>query len=322
MTIELHTHLEGSVTPRRLITLAERHGMPNLPKNCLSEDGQSYSFADFPEFLEIFHNVTLVLRTPADFHQVALDLGEQLERDGIKYAEVMLSYGVMLKRGINPLQVQSALFDAAAEIEDRRGIVVRWLPDAVRQWGVDKGWHAWEAAATAGRKLGVVGFGLGGDEANGPARDFAALFAEVKAEGLGVSIHGGEVLAMGSLAAADSVRQAIEDCGADRIGHGLAAAADDLLLATLSAREIFVELCPGSNVRTGALESLADHPVQKFLSAGVPCSINTDDRALFGCDLAHEMKAARDELGVTSAQAQKMQEAAWKAAFSDDIPEQ
>ncbi len=322
MNIELHTHLEGSVTPHRLRALAERHGMPNLPRKCLTEDGQAYAFADFPEFLEAFHHVTRVLQTPADFHQVALDLGSQLDNDGIKYAEVMLSYGVMFKRGINPLQVQAALFDAAAEIEETRGIVVRWLPDAVRQWGLDKAWRAWEAAATAGRKMGVVGFGLGGDEAHGQAREFASLFAEVKAEGLGVSIHGGEVLAMGAQAAADSVRQAIEDCGADRIGHGLAAASDDLLLATLSAREVFVELCPGSNVCTGALESIAHHPVQKFLAAGVSCSLNTDDRALFGCDLTSEVKVAQDELGLTPLQAQKMQKDAWKASFSDDITEQ
>jgi len=318
VNIELHTHLEGSVTPKRLIALCERHGMPNLPRNCLTNDGLAYDFSDFTGFLEIFRNVTLVLRTPADFHQLALDLGDQLAEDEIKYAEVMLSYGVMLRRGLNPLQIQSALFDAAAEIEESRGIVIRWLPDAVRQWGVDEGWRAWEAAATAGRKLGVVGFGLGGDESNGPARDFAQIFSEVKSEGLGVSIHAGEVLAMGPQAAGDSVRQAIEDCGADRIGHGLAAAADDMLLATLAARKILVELCPGSNVRTGALNSLGDHPIQKFLDAGVPCSLNTDDRTLFGCNLRGEVNSVEEELGVTSEQKQNMQVDAWKAVFDHD----
>lgn len=316
MNIELHTHLEGSVTPKRLIALAERHGMPNLPKNCLNGDGTGYEFSDFLGFLEIFRNVTLLLRTPADFHGIALDLGDQLASDGVEYAEVMLSYGVMLRRGINPLQVQAALFEAAAELEETRGIVIRWIPDAVRQWGLDEGWHAWEAAATAGRKLGVVGFGLGGDEASGAARDFAPLFAEVKTEELGITIHAGELLSMGTRAAADSVRQAVEDCGATRIGHGLAIAGDDLLLATIAARDIFVEMCPGSNVRTGALASISEHSAQKLLAAAIPCSFNTDDRTLFGCTMKSEIASAREELGITDHQVQFMQDAAWRASFN------
>lgn len=316
MNIELHTHLEGSVTPERLLFLAERHGQPHLPAECLNAEGTAYEFSDFLGFLDLFGKVTLLLRTPADFHGVALDLGKQLAGDGIKYAEVMLSYGVMLKRGIDPLQVQRALAEASAEIEDSRGVVMRWIPDAVRQWGLDQGWRSWEMAATAGRDLGVVGFGLGGDEANGPAREFVPLFEDVKSEGLGISIHAGEVPSMGEKAAAESVRQAVEECGAHRIGHGLAAVNDAMLLATLAARNVFVEMCPGSNVRTGALQSLADHPVQKFLEAGVPCAINTDDRTLFGCDMESEMGAAKDELGITPQQMLDMQAAAWNAVFS------
>ncbi len=316
MNIELHTHLEGSITVRRLLALAERHGLPNLPGECLNSDGSAYEFSTFLGFLELFRKVTLLLRTPADFHGVALDLGEQLARDEVQYAEVMLSYGVMLKRGLEPLQVQRALAEAAAEIEESKGVVIRWIPDAVRQWGSDEGWRAWEHAATAGRQLGVVGFGLGGDEANGPARDFAPLFAEVKAEGLGVSIHAGELISMGLPAAVESVRQAVEDCGADRIGHGLAIAGDDMLLATLAAREVFVELCPCSNVGTGVIESLSDHPTQRFIAAGVPCSLNTDDRTLLDCNMISGIKSAEQEFGLTLDQTQDMQNAAWKASFS------
>jgi adenosine deaminase len=316
VNIELHTHLEGSVTPERLRILAERHGLPGLPGECLNQQGTAYVFSDFPGFLDVFHKVTLLLQTPADFHGIALDLGDQLARDGVEYAEVMLSYGVMLKRGLDPLQVQAALAEAAAEIEETRGVVVRWIPDAVRQWGLEKGWYAWEMAATAGRQLGVVGFGLGGDEASGPAGEFAELFAEVKSEGLGITIHAGEVTSMGHKAAAESVRQAVEECGANRIGHGLAAIGDDLLLATLAARDVFVELCPGSNVLTGALKSHCEHPVQKFLDAGVPCSLNTDDRTLFDSDLITEYKMARENLGLTPDQEELMQTAALKATFT------
>ena len=316
--IELHTHLEGSVTPARLRALAGRHGRPDLPDACLDATGQAFSFHGFHGFLELYKRATSVMRTPRDFHELALDLADQLRDDGVGYAEVSVSYGVLLARGLDPAPVQAALWEATAEAEATRGVVLRWLPDAVRQFGLDAARRAWECAARAGRAQGVVGFGLGGDETNGPAADFADLFAEARAEGLGVSIHAGEVTAMGD-AARDSIRQAIDAGGAARLGHGLAAAADPALLRELAARGIFVELCPRSNVATGAVPRLSAHPLQAFLDAGVPCCLNTDDRTLFGLDLRGEYAAARAVLGLTEVQERAMAAAAAGAAF-DAVP--
>ncbi len=313
--VELHTHLEGSLTPTRLVTLADRHGQPGVPVRCLNPDGATYRSTDFHGFLDLYRIATSVVRTPGDYHEIARDLGEQLAADGVGYAEVMVSLGVVLKRGIEPRGVMTALAEAAAEVAETRGVVMRWIPDAVRQWGVDDGWRAWEAAHAAGRELGIVGFGLGGDETAGPAADFAALFAAVKAEGFGVSIHAGEIPDMGE-AATESVRQAVEACGADRIGHGLAAAGDPGLLDLLAGRGVCVELCPRSNMATGNIARLEDHPLRAFLDAGVPCCLNTDDRTLFGLDLRGEYAAAQDELGLTDAEQERMLEAARKAIFT------
>jgi len=314
--VELHTHLEGSVTPERLILLAEKYGQPGLPAACLTGDGSAYRFEGFLGFLDLFRDVTSVLRDPGDFHAVARDLGGQLAADNVAYAEISVSYAVLQWRDIDPVPVQRALAEASAEVAETEGVRMCWIPDAVRQWPVDKGWRAWEAAATAGRELGVVGFGLGGDEASGPAADFATLFAEVKAEGFGVSIHAGELPAMGDAAAA-SIRQAVEDCGADRIGHGLAGPADPLLMATLAVREVFVELCPGSNVATGGLSQWSEHPLRAFLEAGIPCCLNTDDRTLFGIDLDREYSRAAEVFELTPEEQDGMQKAALKAAFGD-----
>ena len=314
--VELHTHLEGSVTPGRLILLAEKYGQPGLPAAVLTEDGSAYRFEGFHGFLEAFKHVTSLLRTPQDFHDAARDLGGILKADGVSYAEVSLSYGVLLKRNIDPVTVQSALFEAAAEVRETDGVALRWIPDAVRQWGVDSGWRAWEAAARAGRALGVVGFGLGGDETAGPASDYADLFAEVKAEGFGVTIHAGEIPSMGQ-AAVDSIRQAVEECGADRIGHGLTAVQDPLILATLAARGVFVEMCPGSNVRTGGIPAWSDHPLREILDAGVSCCLNTDDRAMFDLDLEGEYRRAAEFADLSFEEHQGMQKAARQAAFCD-----
>jgi adenosine deaminase len=310
--VELHTHLEGAVTPRRLLRLAERYGQPGVPDACLVPDGTAYAVGDFAQFLTVYKHLTSVLRTPADFHAVALDLGEQLAADGVVYAEVTVSFGVLLHREIDPLPVQEALAEAADEIASTHRVTVRWLPDAVRQWGLDPARRAWEAAATCGRRLGVVGFGLGGDETAGPAASFAPLFAEVAAEGFGVTIHAGEA------AGPASVRAAVEACGAARIGHGTTAAADDAVLALLAERGIHVEICPGSNVRTGAVQQLSDHPLPRFLATGVSCALNTDDRALFSLDLAGEYARAQEVLGLAPQRAAVMQREALAAAFCDE----
>ncbi len=314
--VELHTHLEGSVTPGRLILLAEKYGQPSLPASCLNEAGTRFEFSGFSGFLQLYKFATSVMRSPSDFHNLAMDLGDQLVADGVKYAEISVSYGVLLWRDMDPLPIQIALHEAATEVYEEHGVRMCWIPDGVRHWEVKNAWLAWEKAALAGRDLGVVGFGLGGDEAKGPASKFAKLFAEVKAEGLGVSIHAGEVLSMGA-GAQDSIRQAIEECGADRIGHGLAAATDPLLLATLVARDIFVELCPSSNVLTGGITSFADFPIGAFLEAGIPCGLNTDDRTMFETTLASEEEKAAEEWSFSATDMATMQRSAAEHAFTD-----
>jgi aminodeoxyfutalosine deaminase len=313
--VELHTHLEGSLTPARLVDLARRHGQPGLPLACLAPDGRAYRFEGFHGFLQLFRRATSVIRTPRDFHDVALDLGRQLAADGVGYAEVTVSFGVMLRREIDPVAVQRALAEAAAEVAETRGPVMRWIPDAVRQWGVDEARRALDAALACGPALGVVGFGLGGDEVAGPAAWFADLFADVRREGLGVTIHAGEVPAMGE-AALRSILDAVEACGARRIGHGTAAVADPDLVNLLAKLGVFIEACPRSNVLTGALPRLADHPLRAFLEAGVPCCLNTDDRGFFGLDLDGEYAEAGAVLGLAAAEAAAMNEAARAAAFA------
>ncbi|MFT5233945.1 MAG: aminodeoxyfutalosine deaminase [Candidatus Krumholzibacteriia bacterium] len=314
--IELHTHLEGSVTPARLILLAEKYGLPNLPAACLNTAGDAYTFDGFLGFLNLYKIATSVMRSPADFHAIALDMGQQLAADNVRYAEISVSYGVLLWRDIDPLLIQIALHEAAEECRETLGVDMRWIPDAVRHWEIKNAWLAWEKAAMAGRDLGVVGFGLGGDEAKGPAAGFSKLFSQVKAEGYGVSIHAGEVTAMGD-AARDSIRQAVEECGADRIGHGLAAASDPILLATLAARDIFVELCPGSNVLTGGVATFAEFPLAEFMIAGVPCSLNTDDRTMFNLTLTKEYDRATEELKLPAGTEDSMQKLAAQHAFAE-----
>jgi len=356
--IELHTHLEGSITPRRLVELAERHGQPSVPAACLTAGGSRFrATAGFPDFLEIYKAVTAVIRTPADHHALALDLARALADDGVIYCEATVSYGVLLWRGIDPLPVQRALREAADEARERHGVEIRWLPDAVRQLGPDAAMRVLEAAAAAAQRgLGVVGFGIGGDETAVPATAFADICAAARAAGLGVTVHAGET------GGPESVRDAVAGCGAARVGHGVGAVLGAVIgweeaepqpgqdkpvprrlasvrdapdagrveetLALLAAEGTFVELCPGSNLATGAVRDGASFPLRAFVDRAVPCCLNTDDRGLFGLDLRGEYRRAGGPGGagepggsatplLTAGEIAAMQRAALAAAFVD-----
>lgn len=308
--IELHLHLEGSLQPSRLRDLAGAYGRPDVLHACLDPAGQAFRpCRDFQDFLLVFKAATSVVRSPADHFAVAEDLAAALAARGVTYAEVTVSYGVLQKRGLDPLPIQAALAEAAAAAQERHGLRLRWQPDATRQWGVDPAWRVLEAAVKAGRRLGVVAFGLGGDEAALPAADFAAVFADARREGLGTTCHAGETTGPAA------VREAVEACGVTRVGHALGAARDPAVLRLLAERGVHAELCPGSNAATGVLARREDHPLRAFLDAGVGCSLNTDDPTLFGTDLVEEYAAARDYAGLTEAEIAAMGAAARAAAF-------
>ncbi len=326
--IELHTHLEGSLAPARLIALAERHALPAAAAACLAPDGRRYrTLSGFADFLALYKAVTAVIRTPADHHAVALDLAAALARDGVAYAEVSVSYGVLLRRGLDPLPIQTALHEAAEEARERLDVTIRWIPDAVRQFGPAAARQVLDAALAGGRGRGVVGFGIGGDEGAVPAADFAAVCADARAAGLGVTIHAGET------GGPDAVREAVLACGAARIGHGIGAVLGPLragareapppaevadALALLAGRGVFVELCPGGNLALGVVADAAAHPLRAFLDHGVPCGLGTDDRALFGLDLRGEYARAAAAHGLTAAEAAGMQAAALAASFGGE----
>jgi aminodeoxyfutalosine deaminase len=310
--IELHVHLEGSISPSLLVQLADKYGRPGIPARILTADGDSYRpISDFPDFLETFKTLTSLLRTPADYHAAALDAGAMLAASGVHYAEVIIGYGVMQRWGLDPLPIQRALSDATAQIRETGGPRLAWLPDAVRQFGPDNAWRDLEAALKAGADLGVVGFGLGGDESSGDLQPYRDIFATARNEGLGTTVHAGET------DGPHSVRDAVEVGGVARIGHAVSAVRDDAVMSLLEASGVFLELCPGSNVATGAIPALADHPLQAFLARGIPCCLNTDDPRIFNLDLPGEYAAARSELGLTDAQQQAMYEQAAAAAFGD-----
>jgi aminodeoxyfutalosine deaminase len=287
--IELHVHLEGTVRPQTLLEIARRNDYP-LPADTVEVLAELYEYRDFEHFIEVWILTTNALRTRDDFRQVVTDYAAEAASHGAVYVEAIFSPAERISRGVGWDEIFGGYCDGAQEAEELHGVTVRLTPDIYRGASADQAEEVVRYSA-AYRERGVVGVGLGGLEARYPPEPYADAFALAKAQGLGSVPHAGEV------AGAASVQGALEALQADRIRHGFRAIEDASLVAELADRGIVLDVTPVSNVRTGAVASLEEHPLPRLMEAGVRCSISTDDPAMFDTDLAREYAAAAS-LGV------------------------
>jgi aminodeoxyfutalosine deaminase len=309
---ELHLHLEGCLTPQLLVQLAARH----REKLSLETVTERYNTRTFPEFLELFKWATSYLRQPKDYAQLVGHVIQELRRQNCLYAEITLSVGVMLLRNQNVEANLAAMTDSLEEQRRSGGPQISWIFDAVRQFGPERALDVARLAAQM-RSQGVVAFGLGGNEESLPASDFRGVYDYVASAGLHRVAHAGEV------SGSESVRDAIETLGAERVGHGIAAIHDEKLTDLLIERQIPLEICPVSNLCTGALAKLLsvkqarlqNHPLPKFIARGVPVTLSTDDPAMFHTDLNDTYALAGSTMGLTTAQLVALAEASFHHSF-------
>ncbi|HEX5483847.1 MAG TPA: adenosine deaminase [Terriglobia bacterium] len=292
---ELHVHLEGSVEPETLRELSRAKGRLEKETEAWIQEHErcGFRYGSLPEFLNAFKLIALLLESPSDYALVATRLLERLTEQNVRYAEITLSAGVILWKGQSLPETFEAIAEAAQAFESRSSLWVQWIFDAVRQFGAEPAREVLDWARKF-RSEGVIAFGIGGDEARGPAELFGRTYHEAAEMGLHRTAHAGE---SGN---ATSVRQAVEILGAERIGHGFAAAQDRDVMELLRVRKIPLEVCLTSNVCTGLIKSIQDHPLKEFLDAGLRVTLNTDDPALFGTTLEREMLLAAQAFGLSA----------------------
>lgn len=287
--IELHVHLEGAVRPPTLLDMARRNDLP-LPVDTVEDLNALYEFTDFAHFIEVWILTTNVMRTADDFRRIVVDYAAEAAGHGAVYLEAIFSPIERVMRGVDWDELFEGYCDGAQQAHEEHGVVVRLTPDAYRGADVEAV-EELARRAVSYRDRGVVGLGIGGPEKDQPPEPYAKAFAIARDGGLGPVPHAGEVCGP------ESIRETMAALGADRIRHGISAIDDPDLMAELEERQIVLDVCPTSNLRTKAVGSLDDHPLPRLIDAGVLCTLNTDDPAMFGTDLGREHEIAR-HLGV------------------------
>lgn len=300
---ELHLHLEGTIEPATLLALRDRHGKPAS----LAAIEKLYRYENFQGFLMAFKAVTEDLQDPEDYELITYRLMERLKAENVLHAEVYVSVGVCLWRK----QDFAPIFEGLERGRERGardfGISLLWIFDAVRHFGVEEARKVFELASRY-RDRNVIGIGIGGDEQKAPPELFREAYAYASDNGLHLAAHAGETAGPESIWGALNLR-------AERIGHGLTAAQDPELLGELATRQIPVEICITSNLRTGCCRELADHPVRRYFDQGLMIILNSDDPAMFQTSLVREYQLAQDAFGFTDEHLRELARNSFEASF-------
>lgn len=276
---ELHVHLEGATTADTYYEIAQRNGVP-LDASSLPQWQAFFQFTNFDHFIDVYVRSTRVLRTAADYELLMMRFGAQQAAMNVRYTETFISCS-LLPDAMDRGQFLDTLVRAQQRILAEHGVIVRCIADMSRELPQTR--HAVVDLAIEGKRRGAfVGVGLGGPEVGFPPENYADAYARAREAGLHVVAHAGETVGP------QSIIGALDALHAQRIGHGVRAIEDPVLVARLREERIPLEVCPQSNYRLGVVAEGAVHPIRELMDAGVWVTLNSDDPAMFETDLTNE----------------------------------
>lgn len=288
--VELHVHFEGSITSQTIERLAQKNSI-EVAGPVINPEAGRHRFGHLINFLDSYRLRCKCLREVEDFEEACVDVLENLHSQNVRYAEITIAPTMSRLYGISMDTVMRGINAGATRVTREKKMEARFIFDVGRQFGQE---HAWQTVREAldHQARGVIAVGLGGDELHYSPEIFVKQFEFARKEGLHVVAHAGEVVGPAS------VWGAVKSLGAERIGHGLGARGDEQLLEYMRVRNIAVDMCPTSNVATGAARSYADHPLPDYLRRGLLITLNSDDPDMFGSSLTDEYKISNEMLGL------------------------
>ena len=302
--VELHLHLEGAIPQATLWELVQRYGDPAT--RTLEQMTERFEYRDFAHFIDTWQRMLPFIRTPADWTFVASAVARSLDEQHIVYAEASISPTDFRQHELSVAEIAMAVRRGLDAVEGTR---VNLLVDLVRDTGPEWCGRTLEQVIEVAPEAGIVGITIGGSEPAFPPGDYAAVYRRAAEAGLGRSAHAGEA------AGPESVWSALRDLGVERVGHGVRAVEDPALVDHLVVRQVPLEVCPTSNVRTGVVASWAAHPVLELIERGACVTVNSDDPTYFGCSLAGEL---RQLAALTDLDVKRHTGYAIEAAFADE----
>ncbi|GAA3806487.1 adenosine deaminase [Streptomyces chiangmaiensis] len=309
---ELHLHAEGTLEPELAFALAARNGV-ELPYTDTEELRKAYAFEDLQSFLNLYYELMAVLRTERDFEDLANAYLERAAAQGVRHAEIFFDPQAHIARGVGMGTVVEGLWGALGRSEENHGVSTRLIMCFLRDESADSALEALEAAKPYLDR--IIGVGLDSAEVGHPPAKFREVYEAAAALGLRRVAHAGEE------GPPEYITEALDVLGVERVDHGLRCMEDPALVERLVRERVPLTLCPLSNVRLRAVDSLADHPLPAMLGAGLLCTVNSDDPAYFGGYAGDNFHAVRDALGLGEEHMRRLARNSFAASFLEDDEE-
>jgi len=309
---ELHLHIEGTLEPELAFELARRNGV-ELPWAGTEGLREAYRFRDLQSFLDLYYELMAVLRTERDFEDLADAYLARAAAQGVRHAEIFFDPQAHLARGVGMGTVVEGLWRALGRSPETHGVSTRLIMCFLRDESAESAMATLEAAEPYLDR--ITGVGLDSAEAGHPPAKFREVYEAAAGLGLRRVAHAGEEGPPAYIA------EALDVLGVERIGHGLRCVADPALVRRLVRDRVPLTLCPLSNVRLRAVDTLADHPLPAMLDAGLMCTVNSDDPAYFGGYAGDNFDAVQRVLGLSRERLRELARNSFLASFLEDDEE-
>ncbi|MFJ6629844.1 adenosine deaminase [Streptomyces sp. NPDC091376] len=303
---ELHLHIEGTLEPELAFALAERNGV-DLPYAGTEDLRKAYLFSDLQSFLDLYYGLMAVLHTANDFTDLAEAYLARAAAQGVRHAEIFFDPQAHTARGVPIGTVVEGLAHALDRGEERHGISTQLIMCFLRDRSAESAMETLDAAKPYLHH--IAGVGLDSAEVGNPPAKFREVYAAAESLGLRKVAHAGEE---GPPA---YIREALDVLGVERIDHGLRSMEDPELVERLAREQVPLTLCPLSNVRLRAVDTLEDHPLRAMMDAGLLVTVNSDDPSYFGGYVGDTFHAVREALALGQEQLRELARNSFRAAF-------